>query len=106
MTPEIIGCSSQVGWPGATAACVFFLSLLGVAVPLPDGFAGELQTKDFNCEMVTHLITADGELHLERIDRTEVVPKHERWRQLSITQESRPELTQVTCGRYAQEECC
>jgi hypothetical protein len=47
-------------------------------VPLPDGFAGELQTKDFSCEMVTHVITKDGELHLEQIDSTEIVPKSER----------------------------
>ena len=49
-------------------------------VPLPDGWApkGPLQTKDFCCEMVTHIITKDGRLMLERIDKTEVVPKAER----------------------------
>lgn len=45
---------------------------------LPDGFAGELQTKDFDCDMVTHRITADGRLMLTRIDRRELVPKSER----------------------------
>ena len=36
--------------------------------PLPDGWqpVGALQTKDFDCEMVTHVITADGRLMLER----------------------------------------
>lgn len=47
-------------------------------VPLPDGFTGELQTKDFCNDMVTHTITADGRLLLERIDRVEEVPKAER----------------------------
>ena len=46
--------------------------------PLPDGFVGELQTKDFNCEMVTHVITKDGRLMLSQIDRVEEVPKAER----------------------------
>jgi len=46
--------------------------------PLPDGFKGELQTKDFDCEMVEHLITADGRLMLEQIDSVEEVPKAER----------------------------
>lgn len=47
-------------------------------VPLPDGWKGELQTKDFNCEMVEHLISKDGRLLLERIDETHIVPKEER----------------------------
>jgi len=47
--------------------------------PLPDGWdGGDLQTKDFDCEMVTHVITKDGRLMLERIDETHVVPKAER----------------------------
>lgn len=47
--------------------------------PLPDGWqAGELQTKDFDCEMVEHVITKDGRLMLERIDETHLVPKVER----------------------------
>lgn len=46
--------------------------------PLPDGFKGQLQTKDFGCQMVTHIITADGRLMLERIDETHIVPKAER----------------------------
>jgi hypothetical protein len=48
-------------------------------VSLPDGWLpGELQTKDFDCEMVTHVITKDGRLMLERIDETHLVPKEER----------------------------
>jgi hypothetical protein len=47
--------------------------------PLPDGWKpSELQTKDFNCEMVMHVITAGGRLMLERIDETHIVPKEER----------------------------
>lgn len=46
---------------------------------LPDGWDGhDLQTKDFDCEMVTHVITKDGRLMLERIDETHVVPQEER----------------------------
>jgi hypothetical protein len=48
-------------------------------VPLPDGWEPhDLQTKDFDCELVTHVITKDGRLMLERIDETHVVPKEER----------------------------
>src|ERR1700761_8929468 len=49
-------------------------------VPLPDGWVPHelLQTKDFDCEMVTHLITREGRLMLERIDETHIVPKEER----------------------------
>lgn len=49
--------------------------------PLPDGWRpkdGLFQTKDFDCDMVVHVITADGRLMLERIDETQIVPKHER----------------------------
>jgi hypothetical protein len=46
--------------------------------PLPDGWTGECQTKDFDCEMVTHVIDVDGRLMLERIDETQLVPKEER----------------------------
>ena len=48
--------------------------------PLPDGWQpnGLLQTKDFDCEMVTHVITAEGRLMLEQIDETQLVPKAER----------------------------
>lgn len=48
--------------------------------PLPDGWKpdGPLQTKDFDCDMVCHVITADGRLMLERIDAVHVVPKAER----------------------------
>lgn len=36
-------------------------------VPLPDNWKpDELQTKDFDCEMVTHIISADGRLLLDR----------------------------------------
>lgn len=48
-------------------------------VPLPDGADIEqFQTKDFGCDMVEHVITADGRLLLERIDETLEVPKAER----------------------------
>jgi hypothetical protein len=47
-------------------------------VPLPDGFAGELQTKDFACEMGTHTISKDGRLILAVLDHTEEVPLAER----------------------------
>ena len=40
-------------------------------IPLPDGFAGELQTKDFNCDMGLHVIRADGRLILEILDHTD-----------------------------------
>lgn len=48
--------------------------------PLPDGWEpnGSLQTKDFDCDMVCHVITSDGRLMLERIDETHIVPKAER----------------------------
>lgn len=50
-----------------------------VEVPLPDGWQpDELQTKDFDCELVCHVITHDGILMLERIDNTEIVPKEDR----------------------------
>jgi hypothetical protein len=45
--------------------------------PLPDGFAGELQTKDFGCEMVTHVITSDGRLMLDD-GHNEIVPEEDR----------------------------
>lgn len=45
--------------------------------PLPDGFTGELQTKDFDCEMSTVLIRADGTMAIERFE-CETVPKAER----------------------------
>jgi hypothetical protein len=50
-------------------------------VSLPDGKPHDgvyFQTKDFNCELVTHTITKDGRLLLERIDSVETVPKAER----------------------------
>jgi hypothetical protein len=47
-------------------------------VPLPDGWQqDELQTKDFCCEMVEHVITADGRLMLDQ-GHWEAVPKSER----------------------------
>lgn len=46
-------------------------------IPLPDGFVGELQTKDFGCSMTTVLIREDGRLLIE--DREwEVVPPTQR----------------------------
>lgn len=49
-------------------------------VPLPDGYEadGLFQTKDFDCEMVVHVITKEGRLMLERIDATHLVPEAER----------------------------
>jgi len=47
-------------------------------VPLPDGWqADELQTKDFDCEMITHVITKDGRLMLDN-GHNETVPLLER----------------------------
>ncbi len=46
-------------------------------VPLPDGWTGELQSKDFDCEMVEHIISKDGRLMLER-GHNEEVPRNER----------------------------
>jgi hypothetical protein len=47
-------------------------------VPLPDGWEpDELQTKDFDCEMVTHIISAAGRLLLDQ-GRYEEVPKADR----------------------------
>jgi len=45
--------------------------------PLPDGFEGMLQTKDFGCEMTTHIITKEGRLMLDN-GYHESVPKAER----------------------------
>lgn len=49
-----------------------------VDVPLPDGWEpGELQSKDFDCEMTTLHLREDGTLWVERFE-TEVVPEEER----------------------------
>jgi len=45
--------------------------------PLPDGFAGELQSKDFDCRMTEIVIRADGRLEIEDWEH-ESVPKAER----------------------------
>ena len=46
--------------------------------PLPDGaVVSELQTKDFDCEMVTHVISAGGRLLLDQ-GHFEEVPQSER----------------------------
>ncbi len=34
-------------------------------VPLPDGFTGEMQTKDLGCMLKTHIITAGGRLMVD-----------------------------------------
>lgn len=49
-------------------------------VPLPDGWKpdGPLQTKDFDCDLVCHVITKEGRLMLERIDAVHEVPKADR----------------------------
>ena len=46
-------------------------------IPLPDGFAGEMQTKDFDCVLGTLLIRADGRLMIQECDWEEV-PLEER----------------------------
>jgi hypothetical protein len=47
-------------------------------LPLPDGWqTDELQSKDFDCEMVTHVISKDGRLMLDR-GHNEEVPLMER----------------------------
>lgn len=49
-----------------------------VGVPLPDGWTpGELQSKDFDCEMTTVEITPEGHLRVEEFDY-EAVPAAER----------------------------
>lgn len=48
-------------------------------VPLPDGFEGELQTKDFYLPcMLRHVITKDGRFMEMVLIRTELVPENER----------------------------
>jgi hypothetical protein len=47
-------------------------------VPLPDGLQPiELQTKDFECDMVVHVITKDGRLMMD-CGHNEMVPLMER----------------------------
>lgn len=46
--------------------------------PLPDGFTGELQTKDFDCDMTKITITADGRLVIDRVIEWAEVPRAER----------------------------
>lgn len=46
-------------------------------VPLPDGFTGAMQTKDFDCVLGTLLIRADGRLMIQECDWEEV-PLEER----------------------------
>jgi hypothetical protein len=43
-------------------------------IPLPDGFEGELQSKDFDCEMTTLVIRSNGRLEVERFEYEEVPP--------------------------------
>ena len=42
-------------------------------VPLPDGFTGELQTKDFACDIATHVITKGGRLMLDKGHRVDEI---------------------------------
>ncbi|SKC08479.1 hypothetical protein [Sphingopyxis flava] len=51
--------------------------VLRCEIPLPDGFTGEMQTKDFDCTLATLLIRADGRLMIEECD-WEDVPLDER----------------------------
>jgi hypothetical protein len=54
-------------------------------VPLPDGFEGELQTKDFDCPyMEVYTITADGRLMERYVEREEPVPEAE-WKYVGAT---------------------
>lgn len=47
--------------------------------PLPDGYVGELQTKDFDDPyMLTHVISKNGRLMRCILSRVEEVPKQER----------------------------
>ena len=46
-------------------------------IPLPDGFTGELQSKDFDCALTNIVISADGRLLIEDFEYEEV-PKEER----------------------------
>lgn len=46
-------------------------------VPLPDGFEGGLQCKDFDCELTMIEIREDGTLWIERFEHEEV-PADER----------------------------
>lgn len=46
-------------------------------IPLPDGFTGELQSKDFDCEMTEVVIRANGRLEIERFEY-ETTPMAER----------------------------
>lgn len=46
-------------------------------IPLPDGFTGELQSKDFDCTMTEIVIRANGRLEIERFEY-ETTPKDER----------------------------
>ncbi|MBZ9650297.1 hypothetical protein K9B33_22455 [Sphingobium sp. 3R8] len=46
-------------------------------IPLPDGFTGKMQTKDFDCLFATLLIRADGRLMIEDCE-WEDVPLEER----------------------------
>jgi hypothetical protein len=54
-------------------------------VPLPDGFSGELQTKDFDCPyMDVYTISADGRLMERYVEREEPVPESE-WKYVGST---------------------
>lgn len=46
-------------------------------IALPDGFTGQLQCKDFDCELAVVEIREDGTLWIERFDH-EIVPLAER----------------------------
>lgn len=51
-------------------------------MPLPDGWqAPELQSKDFDCEMVTHVISKEGRMMLDRGHNEEVpLLQRPRWK--------------------------
>lgn len=66
-------------------------------IPLPDGFTGELQTKDFGCVLGVLLIRVDGRLMIQDCEWEEVPPEersdlkfplfraiNKRWRDLDF----------------------
>ena len=72
-------------------------------LPLPDGWeSDELQTKDFDCQMVTHVITKDGRLMLDN-GHYEEVPLLERrnWKvEWGTSVEAQKEhIVETTAGR-------
>lgn len=53
-------------------------------IPLPDAFAGELQTKDFGCVLGVLLIRVDGRLMIQDCEWEEVPPEERSDRKLPV----------------------